>query len=220
MRTRSEAKKAAAAGTETRVAADEESTGGEPARKRGDAGKQLADALDPPPNPLAWASANAAKAVPLDADFDRITEMVFVENPLEVYKQLEAALRVGEKRSDHGTMMRALDEAEGNARMAHRLYITAKVEQDRWERENGVVFGAMRAEATRALQREKDQGGRSKQITDADVESMCATLYPDEYQHQEHKRKRVKAMVDSMANLVDAWNSRCRGLQVAVTKMR
>jgi hypothetical protein len=156
----------------------------------------------------------------LDDEIAGIVEMVFVEHPLDEYKKLEAALRIGDKRNDHGTVTKALDEAESNARLAHRLWMTARVERERWEKENAIVFAGMRDEASKVLEREKADGLRKKQITDADVEAMCAICFPQDWKAQELKRKRLEAMVKSMENLNECWASRCRTLQAMLTKMR
>jgi hypothetical protein len=171
-------------------------------------------------NPRRWASANAAKEEGMDVGFQAITERVFVKDPLSEYERLEKAMVIGDKRNDYGVVMRCLDEAEGNARMAHRLWQSAIVERKRWELNNEVVFSAMRDEATKTLQHEKQAGTRAKQVTDADVDSRVALLYPDEYKAQEVRRARSKAMVDSMGNLVEVWLSRCRTLQTLASKLR
>lgn len=188
-------------------------------KKIAETSAQLAKELDAS-QPTVWDNANQAEEDPLDPEFERIVTKIFVDHPLEEYERLETALRIGEKRSDRGTVNKALDEAEANARTAHRLWMTAKVEHQRWELENQVLFGAMRAEATKTLQREKDQKLRNKQITDADVEATCALLFPDEYKHQEVKRRKVEAMVKSMENLCECWMSRCRSLQAMLGKQR
>jgi hypothetical protein len=164
--------------------------------------------------------ANKRAPAPLHEGFEKIVETLFVEKPFEVYQKLEAALKVGDDRGEHSALNRSLDNAESNARLAHRLWMTAKVERERWEIENGIIFGAMKHEASKTLQREKDQGLRSKQITDADVETMCAVIFPDEYKAQEVKRKKVKAVEESMANLTEMWISRCRSLNAMLSKSR
>lgn len=156
----------------------------------------------------------------LHPEIARIVETQIVEHPWDVYQELEAALRVGERRADHGSVNASLDEAETNARKAYRLWLTAKLESDRWRLDNEVVFGAMRLKATETLQQEKTMGLRNKQITDADVEAMVASLYPDEWRSQELKRKKVELMVKSMENLNECWLSRCRSLQAMLNKQR
>lgn len=158
--------------------------------------------------------------VPLAPWAERLVETVFIDDPFALYKRLEEELKVGPGRSDHGSVNRALDEAETNARLAYRLWLTAKAERERWEAENAGVFGAMREEALAVLQREKAQKIRTKQITDADVEGTCAMLYPDEYRHQHMRRRRAKWMEESMQHLAEMWSSRCRSLQTMLSKQR
>lgn len=160
------------------------------------------------------------KESPLHPEIERIVETIIIEHPWDVYQRLENALRVGDQRTDHGSVTKALDEAETNVRLAHRLWVTAEVEHRRWYLENQRVFGAMRLEATAVLQREKASGLRNKMITDADVDAMCSSLFPEQWHAQEVKQKKVELMVKSMFNLNEAWLSRCRSLQTMLSKQR
>jgi hypothetical protein len=151
----------------------------------------------------------------------RIVETITLEEEIDVvWKRLEQSLQIGERRSESGVLLEALDEAETNARVAHRLYITAQILFDEWELENGPIFGKMRDDATRSLQREKDEGTRSKQITDADIEARCAYLFEDEWRTQQMRRKKSKYTVDSLKDLVEKWSSRCKSLQTLYGKAR
>lgn len=170
--------------------------------------------------PDSWPSANRPKEKPLDPRFARITERIFVEDPEGLYKKLEENLRVGEERSDRGILLRALDNAETNARDAHRLWVTAKLEQQRYEITNKIVFAAIREEANRTLQREKDQKLRSKQITEEDIDTMAAQLFPDEYEEQKISRHKAELMVKSMENLSELWLKRCSALEIMLGKSR
>lgn len=207
MKTRSEAKK-------------EASTDDEKEEKIKEISEKLKDELAPPANPFNFPSVNKAKVAKLRPDLDQIVEVVFVNDMHETWKKLREGLAIGEKRSDHGTLQKALDYAEKRAHDAHRLYVTAKIERDRWERENEVIFGAMWSGANHDLQKEKNDGLRSKQITDADVKARIATLYPDEFQAQETRRAKIKATVESLEDLAEQWKSRCRTLQTMLGKLR
>ncbi len=184
--------------------------------------QQLKDELQPPPKHIEFDSANRSPPDELSPDIQRIVETQFVEKPFEEYQKLETKLRGlgSEQRSDHGSVNRALDEAEGNARLAFRLMITMKAERRRWESANDVIFGAMRTEATRILQSEKSSGLRNKMITDLDVESMCATKFGEEWKAQQTGRRRVELAERSMENMSELWNSRCRSLQAMLAKIR
>jgi len=188
---------------------------------KADRGAELKEEIEKHERPAhQFPRANPGGERELSPPFARIVEKVFVENPEAIYDHLEKQLRIGEKRTDHGTLMKALDEAEDNARWAHRLWITGKIEVERWELDNASVWGAMREEANGALQREKDSKSRSKAITDADVEGMAAIMYPEQYAAQQIKRRRNSQMTKSLENLSQMWESRCRSLNTMLSRQR
>lgn len=169
-------------------------------------------------DPTAWH--RRPKEVPIRDGFDRIVETIFVDDPWGEYQRLQDMLEVGEDRTDYGVVIKALDLAEKNARRAFNLYATAVVARREWELANEVVFAAARKEATRRLQHEKNEKTRTKMITDADVESQIAIMFPDEWKAQEIRRTKMKAMVDSMQHLSEMWSSKCRSLQTMTSKLR
>jgi hypothetical protein len=160
-----------------------------------------------------------AEEVPLPEEFETIIRTEFIEKPLEVYKRLEVALRIGDERDDRGTLLKALDEAHMNAREAHRLWTTARIEVAQWEAENAVIHGGMRESAIYALEREKATG-RKKMVTEGDLEAFIATNFTDEYKAQARRKAEVKAMAESMKNLAETWASRCRALETMLGKQR
>ncbi len=165
-------------------------------------------------------SANAASEKKMSPGFERIIEHVFITDIWETYRKLEERLRIGDERKDYGRVIKELDDAESNARLAHRLWTTALVAREEFEQNNEVIFAAMRQQATTELQDEKEAGRRNKTITDADVVSRCALNWPDEFGAQEVKKKKVKAMEKSMEDLAAKWDSRCRSLATIATKLR
>lgn len=212
MKSRSEAKaEAAAAAKKTTKASPPPAPESEPIIDTKD---------DVPENPFEFESANASKKTKVRADLEKIVTKVFVVDLHDQWLKLREALTVGEKRSEHGVLNKALDEAEKNAHMAHRVYITAKIERERWERENDTIWGAMWSEATQSIQKEKNEGTRAKQVTDADIKSRVATLHPDAYQEIEVRRAKIKATVDSLEDLAVQWKSRCKSLQTMKGTLR
>lgn len=188
--------------------------------KANEVSKELAKELSVPPAPKFdfQRVQRPGKSHELRGDLEQIVETVFVNDMAKMWERLREGLVVGEKRSDRGTLMKALDLAEKRAHDAHRLYVTAKVEHERWERENDKVFGAMWSKANESLQQEKTEGFRNKAITDADVRSRVATLFPDEYEAQETRRAKIKATVDSIKDLAEQWKSRCQSLRSMLGK--
>ena len=161
--------------------------------------------------PLDFPSANRASEVPLHEGFARVLEHVFVKDVSGTYEEI--AEFIGRK----GARTRAdVDAANVLYRKAHDLYMTAKRERHRWELDNKVVFAACYEKAVIDLQREKEAGTRAKQVTDGDVENRFALMYPDEYRHQELKKREVKILEESMENLVKTMEQLVRNLQLTV----
>lgn len=188
-----------------------------------EATKPLAEemrASDARDNEFAPARGKGPKLPRMPEDFERIVERVFSIDVHAQYDRLETIGKVGDGRSNRAVLTRTLDEAEDNARLAHQLYLIAKVDFRAWDIEVEVITSGMRTEATRELQKEKDTGVRSKQITDADVTSKMAALYPDEFGATETKRTRLKAMVDHLEKFAELWASRCRSLQAMLGGVR
>lgn len=169
---------------------------------------------------ITFASANAAKKSEMRPDFKRLVETVFVEDIASVSKQLIEELQLGELRSDHGSVVRALDRTQDNARKAHALYVTCVREREAWEKRNEVLLAGMKIEANKALQEEKDKGHRNKAITNADVDAMCALLFGDEWVTQETERRDYKLAEEHMKNLAERWADRSHNLQAIASKLR
>lgn len=162
---------------------------------------------------ILFGSANAAKKSEMSAQIIRVVEKVFITDIEGTYDKLEAELRLGDQRSDKAAIQEALDNAQTNVRKAFNLWITVKNAREAWEKTNAVIHAGMRTEAMAALQREKDTGKRSKQITDADVVHKCAELFGDEWVTQENEREKYELFESSLKNLAEAWQSRGFNLQ-------
>ena len=141
------------------------------------------------------------KRSPIRPDLGKIVETHWTEDLYGEWNRIRGLLRVGEQRSEHGHVMLALDEARKIAEDAYGLMVTAILEAKRWETANEIVFAAMWTQARIEAERERKQMGFSKAVTDQDVRSKCAVLYPDEWLAQEVDREKVKLTVDRMKNL-------------------
>lgn len=185
---------------------------------------ELKESLDPKtPEEEVWNQTRQRREHAPDEvrpDLAMIVKSIFVVDMHKTWRRLRRKLRIGEKRSDYATIRKALDEAEHDAQQAHRLYVTAKVERDRWEMNQEVSSTAMWSKATRTLQEEKDSKLRNKAITDADVRARCAALFPDEWRHLEDQRSRLKETVSNFQNLAELWQSRCHTLRTMLDKLR
>ncbi len=158
----------------------------------------------------------------LGPGYDRIVERVFAVDPWASYEQLERDIKLPgpAHRADYATIVDALDKCEDNAREAHRVFIAAKVAADRFEADAIVLAVDMRTQATQALEAEKERGERKKQITDADVESRIAALFPDEWRTLEERRAKARRMVSHLERLADLWKERARDVRAMLETMR
>ena len=167
-------------------------------------------------------AASSVEELALGEGYDRIVERVFTVSPWETYEPLEKDLRLtGEAhRADYATLVDALDRCQDNSREAHRLYVSAKVSVARYEADATVLLTDMRKQSLAALDAEKAAGQRPKQITEADIESRIASLFPDEWRALEDRRAKAKAMVSHLERLSELWKERSRDLRVMIENRR
>lgn len=147
----------------------------------------------------------------MDKGFERIKDTIFqLPDPDAEYADLERALVLGTQQFD--SISAALDKAEDHARRAHRLYVCARVEAEKFNIDADIVEGAMRTQAVSELQREKDAGIRTKQITDADTSARLGAMFPDEWRDLQERRIESRKMVEHLERFSDLWRSRCYSL--------
>ena len=155
----------------------------------------------------------------LSEGFERIQTRVFdLPDPDSEYRSLEKALMLGTQQFDSITA--ALDQAEDNARRAHRLYVNARVDAERFGIEADVVEGGLWSLASAELQREKDSGARTKQITDGDVKSRVSTMFPDQWRELQEKRIKTRKMMEHLERIADLWKTRCYSLAAMLASKR
>lgn len=149
-----------------------------------------------------------------------IIESVFTIDYDKVWKILHENLVVGEGRTDHATVNAHLDRAENNARQANQLWANMSSDYERYKIDCKIVQAGMYNEAYKELQDEKESGHRNKTITDGDVESKMAELYPDEYRTVSMEKIRYEKSVEHAKDLAAQWTSKCKSLNTMLSKMR
>lgn len=148
----------------------------------------------------------------LGASFVRIRETTFsLADPEGEWTYLRDRLALTDALTP-GNLQAALNIAEDCARRAHRLYVVAKADFERFEVECDAVTEAMRSEANRALQAEKDRGERAKAITDADIRGRAAILFPDEWSLMMERKVKAQQMTDHLKRFAELWLQRCFSL--------
>lgn len=148
---------------------------------------------------------------PMAPGYGGIVETVFdLPDPLAEYNELEAALQQGF--GEFHNVTQALARAEDFARRAHRLYVNAKVDLERYLADANAVQGAMWDEAVAQLSLEKERGLRTKQVTDSDVQKRVAILYPDEWRDARVRIVQAEQTVKHLERLADLFQQRSRTL--------
>jgi hypothetical protein len=176
------------------------------------------DAQPTEPEVPMFASANLGPGI--NPDIRRIVETIYAVDASKTYDELEQNLEVGDQRGDYGTLQKHLDKAEDRARRAHQIYLSAKLEFAGWEIDNTKVMAAMRSQATQALEAEKAAGDRKKAITNDDVTSAMAEIFPDQWKAQEITRVKLKGTVEHLERLADLWKNKCHSLGTLLSTLR
>lgn len=147
----------------------------------------------------------------------KILESVFSLEQLEgqalsdIHDELVEALSLREALTP-GNLQARLNMAESNALKAHQLFITAKVDYERFELEMEPIMEKMRDAAMKELQAEKDAKQRSKAITEADIRGRASVMFPDEWAEACIRKIRASSMMDQLARLSKLWEQRCFSL--------
>lgn len=143
--------------------------------------------------------------------YARIKETVFfLPSPEAEYNELEADLKLGTREFDN--ISAALDRSEDNARRAHKLYVNARVDYERFMLDAELVEASMWDEAVAALQAEKVGGQRTKAITEADTKYKCQALFPDEWRDLQMRKIEGRKMLEHLERFADLWRARCFSL--------
>ena len=150
--------------------------------------------------------------------FDRVVSKVFVAEPdfEDTYDKLVALLRSLEGRNEKQFWKDSLGRAAEGHQLASRLYVTAQRILSNWEQDNGIVCATMRERAGRELQREKDQEGRRKAITDKDVEDRATTIFPKDWPRFAKQRREYELMVKNLEMLVKSFDHLNNNLRALV----
>lgn len=185
---------------------------------------QLPAYIKPPPTSKTAAEA-AAELVPGLPQWERrghwgaVIESVEQVDPPALYRELVAALRLGEAATDYGTVHRALDNAEHNAFRAGQLARAAKLEQERVDRTCDQELEVLRTRARKELEQEK--GGKKATLQEVDDRMMAAgTGWPDLVSRLKRRKDEAHAQRGTCEHLEESWRSRCNTLRVMATKLR
>jgi len=162
-------------------------------------------------SPADAARTHAQSLPTLEDGYLAVQERIFtLPDPNAEYDELERAMKLGTREFD--SVSRALDDAEDNARRAHKLYVNARLEYERFSIDADIIEAGMAAQARTELEREKETGQRSKQITQEDVKHKCLVMFPDEWRDLAERRVKGRKMLEHLERFAELWKTRCFSL--------
>jgi len=154
----------------------------------------------------------------LGGGYDRIVHRVFKIDPFDDYVLVERCLEA--KGNDFGTLVDALDHAETGARAAHRLLVNAQLAYEQTKLEVARIESPLREGARKHLEDQKGSGERKKAITNDDVESAMAQLFPEDVAKARERLLKARGTVEHLERLADLAKSRIRTLDTLVSTAR
>lgn len=150
-------------------------------------------------------------------DFERITSTLLEIDMDEVAQRVRKSLTVGEKRSEHGILHLANDDAHTNAFDGYRLAILADLELRRWELDNQIKTAGLWKEAEEQLALD---GVKKGSATNKAIEQKIALLHPEDWLATETKRASYKATVAIVERLAKEAGDRPATLRAMLDNLR
>lgn len=136
-----------------------------------------------------------------------------------VFAELKAGLEVKEALTP-GVIEDALNRSSNQALRAHQLYVVMRAAFERYEWDMTAVKAKMRRAATEVLSAEKKAGTRTKQITEADIDAVCAEQFPDEWAAALDQHVRARKTLEHAERLSKLWEDRQFSLSAMLNKRR
>lgn len=182
-----------------------------------------------------------ASDLSMGAGYDRIVDHLYdLAEPDAEYREIREALSFGARRAAsglaYGDLVDALDHAEDIAYRATLLLVNAKVAHDAYELDAKTIVAALRAGVIADLEVERarhkaaaeaakkaktdEPVGRSKQITEADIDAALAEKYPREWRDLEMRRGKARRMIAALESLEARTIERARDLRQMVARQR
>ncbi len=182
------------------------------------------DEIPPPPPPVSLKDEVKLTTVPeLPQGVDRIRRTIFEGPELdEEFTELRNGLQFKDRASSksQGEIQDALDRSTENAQRAAELLARVKVTHEKFESYAALTEAGIRERAQAELNRQKESGKYNGRFSQADVESMMASLAADEYSALSVRRAEVKRMIDTLEALASNWIERTRNLRAMLSMGR
>jgi hypothetical protein len=138
---------------------------------------------------------------------------VFSLDVHKTFKRLEAELSLGDRATEYGTLLHAVDASARNLFDAARLSRKAKLEDEKFSGELDKRLEVLRSAAITELEKERDAGIRSKAPTIKDIDDRMLASWPDEMTSIRSRKAEMHGAFRAIEELAIAWRDRCQSLR-------
>jgi hypothetical protein len=145
---------------------------------------------------------------------------VFSMDVHKTFKRLDEALALGDRASEYGTVLHAVDQSAKNLFEASKLARKAKIEDEKFATELDKRLEVLRSAASKALEEEKANGTRSKAPTIKDIEDRMLSSWPDEVASIQARKAEMHGALRSLEALEVAWRERCQSLRTMAQQFK
>ena len=162
----------------------------------------------------------------LPPGYQRIVTTIFTIDEERVFDELARKLKFDRpaSRLEYGDLADALEEASQLAWKASQLSVNAKAALESYLAEVTVLRSDMRDKARGELEGAKEGKAKGeskgKAITDADIVSHMAGMFPDQFRDIEQRITRAEGAVKHLSNLADRWVERVKVLDALIRTSR
>jgi hypothetical protein len=141
-----------------------------------------------------------------------------------VYDQLQRGLTLGDRATEYGSVLSALDQASRNAYDAARLVRAAKIADAKYSSEIDERLEVMRTSARELLELEKTaakaDGKAAKAPTLQEVADRMLANWPDEMRSLNGRKGEMHGAFRALEALEKAWWDRCATLRVMADRFQ
>lgn len=129
------------------------------------------------------------------------------------FERLQAELALGDRASEYGTVLHAVDASAKNLFDAARLARKAKLEDEKFAMELDKRLEVLRSTAVAELEAEVKNKVRSKAPTLADIDARMIANWPDEVGSIKARKSEMHGAFRAIEALEAAWKERCQSLR-------
>lgn len=145
---------------------------------------------------------------------------VFEFDVYAIFKHLSEELTLGDKATEWGSVLAAIDKSASNLYWAGKLTRKAKLADEAYSTKLGVRLEVLRTAAIQLLEADRADGKRSKAPTLQDIDDKMLASWPDEVSALRSDKAKMHGAYRAIEALEVAWRERCMNLRALSLQFR